>query len=777
MAAIQNTQVQIAFGTYRLPAASTQRRVQTILELGVRRIDAAQLYRNEHQVFDAVRRFETRGQRVHVTSKIYRSLLYEQVIESVTESASRLGRRIDTMLLHRCLPFHVWRALDECVTRGLVGEIGVSNHRQAQLFALLRRSELTGVRRPALNQVELHPFVGAVHPLLRFCAAEGVRVEGHTLLGRGEFMDFAPLVRLAAKYSVSPAVVLLRWAHQLGAGLIFSSRRDERVREVLTNVSRFVIDDDDIAAISGFNARRTQRFYPQHVYRQYPSPRRDSERALHDTVPDDTAAYVDLIVDSLREDIRAKNVGRPVSPTALELPTQTTRQILTDPVAQKIAARLFPPRPGKPPHSSFDRYRALIRVLRRLAHSTHEAEREAEHRKWYGPRHVNQQPVADVVANPAAMAVSVAPRKELLPFFRFLGNQTDAQAKAKASRTFVRGTYFADGRVDLCKQVVGPDHIGELCSSVARNRHVRHFLLGNNIACAGPSSTGAESLANLMANPDLAIETWYLAGNDIGPQDLKLIANSLADNSYARSLWLKRNPIGKDGAVHLGWLLAANARIELLDLHNTALFDEGIEALAGAMNGAPLRLRHLYLSANALSARSVRSLRGILREGSPLESLYLSMNRLGHEGLDEVVSLLRTGDLRNLRRLDLGSIGLERPALTPLVDALICDCPELGFLDLGTYKSTRTMGEKANVLGDVSALRRLLVEHPSLKVLDVSLCGLPKSSIDALVRERRPHQSLEGIGNDALGHSHNERRRIKQPASVVHIDSIYRGRA
>lgn len=744
-------------------------------------------------MFDAVRRFEERfeerGPRVHVTSKIYRNLLHEQVIESVAESAARLGRRIDTVLLHRGLPFHVWRALDTCVTRGLVGEIGVSNHSKAQLSSLLQRSELAGVRRPGVNQVELHPFVGAVHPLLRFCAAKGVRVEGHTLLGRGEFMDFAPLVRLAAKYSVSPSVVLLRWAHQLGVGLIFSSRQNPRVREVLEGVPQLVLEHADIAAISGFYIQRTHRFYPQHDYRQYAvsAHRRYAERALHnrvpeDRVPDERAAYVEFVVDRLREDIRAKDAGRPVSLTALELPTRTTRQILTDPIAQKIAARLFPPAPGKPAHSSFDRYRALVRVLRRLAHAAREAERKAEHLKYYGPPHVNQEPIADVVANPAAMPVCVAPREELLPFFRFLCDQTDVDASAEAARTFVRGTYFADGRMDLCKQVVGPDHIGELCSAVAQssavqNRKVRHFLLGNNIVCSGCSGVGAESLAELMADPNLDIETWYLAGNTIGPEDLQIIAEALIHNEAARSLWLKRNPIGKAGAVHIGRLLANNGRLALLDLHTTALFDEGVESLARAMNGAPLRLRHLYLSANALSARSIRALRSIIHDGSPLESLYLSMNRLRHDGLDEVVSLLETGHLRKLRRLDLGSIGLERPALTPLVDALIRQCPKLGFLDLGTYKSTRHMGEKANVLDDVDALRRLLVEHPSLKVLDVSLCGLATSSVGALVEELRPDQSLEGVGTHALGHSHRERRRIKQPASVVHIDSIYRGRS
>ena len=56
---------------------------------------------------------------------------------------------------------------------------------------------------------------------------------------------------------------------------------------------------------------------------------------------------------------------------------------------------------------------------------------------------------------------------------------------------FTRGAYFPDERMDLCKQVVGPDHIEKLCDAVGhpfaaggapRWGRVRHFLLGNNIA-------------------------------------------------------------------------------------------------------------------------------------------------------------------------------------------------------------------------------------------------------------------------------------------------------
>jgi hypothetical protein len=156
----------------------------------------------------------------------------------------------------------------------------------------------------------------------------------------------------------------------------------------------------------------------------------------------------------------------------------------------------------------------------------------------------------------------------------------------------------------------------------------------------------------------------------------------------------------------------------------------------------------------------------------------LSLNRFGNEGLDVFVDILETGALGNLERLDLGSIGLEGPDLSRLTSALIRRCAKLRSLDLGTYLSTRDLGEKTNRLdSDVTELERLLREHPALELLDASKCGLPTSSIDRLVAACGEHQSLHGVRGHAVHHTERERRFLKHPKRVLHIDSIYRGRA
>jgi diketogulonate reductase-like aldo/keto reductase len=782
------------------------RLVAQALQAGIRSIDTAQLYKNESAVFGAVRAFEAAHPEagpIRVCTKIFKNLLFDQTIRAVENSADRLGRALDVVLLHRPLPAAMWRALGACVDRGLVREIGGSNYSAARLTGLLELCDgLAGgppCRRPTVHQMELHPFVGPVQPLLGLCRDEHIRVQAHTVFTRGEFFDFPPLVRLANTLGASPAMVLLRWAQQLGVEVVFHTSNPDHLGEVLraTGENHPVLGARDMAEIGGYYALETRRFFPEPV-----SPALDAE--LSDIV--DTAHYVALIAERLDADRRAMERGRPVSATALNLPANSNRQLLTDPVANQIALRLFPVEPGKAPESSYGRFRDLVRKLRARAHAEPHAKKGSScalpsgHAALGSERFVKGEPVSAAVAFPEAMPVDVAPARELEPFFEFLRNPQQLAAtpdtpadSSDGPLVFTRGAYFPDERMDLCKQVVGPDHIERLCDAVGhafaagaepRRGRVRHFLLGNNIACQGDSGAGAGALARLMSDPAAAIETWYLAGNCVGPDDMGILARALEGNVHARALWLKRNPLGAGGGAHLGRLLGKNRTLCLLDVHNTGLFDEGIEALADAFESAngTLHLRHLYASANALSERSLVALRPVLAKQLPdpcsLVSLSLSINRLGNEGCDVFVDLVESGALAGLERLDLGSIGLARPDLSRLADALIRRCTKLRSLDLGTYLSTRDLGEKANVLdADVSPLVRLLREHPALELLDVSICGLPASSLERLVAACGEHQSLHGVRGHAFHHTERERRFLKHPERVVHIDSIYRGRA
>lgn len=67
-----------------------------------------------------------------------------------------------------------------------------------------------------------------------------------------------------------------------------------------------------------------------------------------------------------------------------------------------------------------------------------------------------------------------------------------------------------DGRLDLCKMVVGKTGIKPLLDSMEGNDSVKRLLLGNNVV----GDYGAKFISEFI-NKGSKLTTWYIAGNDI----------------------------------------------------------------------------------------------------------------------------------------------------------------------------------------------------------------------------------------------------------------------
>jgi len=445
--------------------------------------------------------------------------------------------------------------------------------------------------------------------------------------------------------------------------------------------------------------------------------------------------------------------------------------------------------------------------------------------------------LAEAVVSPLPMPVALAPAAELAPILDYLGAGRGAPPPAQpvvdprgsqyhlaGGMSFVRGTLFGDGRLDMCKQAVGPAHVGELADAVRRCPAVRHVLLGNNLACGGAVGTdGARSLAALMRPPPAgglagnvadgtggqdggsvattaaaappplnppAIETWYLAGNCIDAAAFGVVVDALVGppaNTVARALWLKRNPLAPGCGAALGRLLHAPTAVKLLDLSGTGLLDAELKVAAAALTGCPgsapttlppcMALRHLYLDATGLTVAGVRCLAAIVATGRlSLASLSLSQNPLADAGIGALAGA--APHLPTLKRLNVGATGMTGAGMEVLTAALSAHCPRLRFLNAGWYKSSTFLRAPPNALGaaGAAALAALLTTHPALQAVDVSRApavrvGLAVPDVTALVAALGPHQSLVGIVDR---HDPVARRRLAQPRRVVHIDSIYR---
>ncbi len=308
-------------------------------------------------------------------------------------------------------------------------------------------------------------------------------------------------------------------------------------------------------------------------------------------------------------------------------------------------------------------------------------------------------------------------------------------------RDFPCGTLLPDGRLDLCKQTIGPAGAEIVVSALKHSSQVRHLLMGADRVGA----SGAAAVASLVAERE-SLQTVYLGCNGIGPKGAQSLAQALTTNRSVTGLWLKRNGIGDEGAEHLAQMLTVNQTLRTLDLVDNDLTARGLLAIVAAVAKHP-SIRHLYLCANALGSAGCAALEPILHADT-LDALFLSTNLIGDEGVVQLCAGLRAN--RRLRVLGLSSNGIGPAGARVLVDTLKTH-PQLEVLDLGWAPATDILGVASNRVGDQGAacLAELLQVHPTLRELNLAgnniTEAVARQLVEALQQPTRLHKLNLGM--------------------------------
>jgi diketogulonate reductase-like aldo/keto reductase len=246
----------VALGVYQSePGTETYDAVLAALKLGYRHVDTATVYRNESDVGKAIRDAGIPRQEVFVTSKVvapHNRWSYDEVVEAVRLSNRKLGLEyIDLYLLHA--PFDgatradAWRALEDMQTEGIVRDIGVSNFGAPHLQKL---SE-TWRMKPAVNQVELHPWLARADTV-KYCEEQGILMEAYSPLARAQKMHDRTVKQVASELGATSAQVLIAWSLAKGFVTLPKSVTESRIKENL-EAAKLELTDEQMERLNGLD--------------------------------------------------------------------------------------------------------------------------------------------------------------------------------------------------------------------------------------------------------------------------------------------------------------------------------------------------------------------------------------------------------------------------------------------------------------------------------------------------------------------------------------------
>jgi len=259
----------IGFGVFQSAPEETVDAVRTALETGYRHIDTAAAYGNEREVGEGIRASGVDRDDIVVETKIWVSDYgFDQTLHAFDKATGKLGfDTIDVLILHQPAPdrfaqtVQAYRALERLYADGRVRAIGVSNFMPHHLRSLLEQSDVI----PALNQVELHPYL-TQPDVQRADAEHGILDQAWSPIGgitfypgwgdkRVSVMDDPTIRSIAEAHGRTPAQVMLRWHVQQGRNAIPKSTNPGRIAENFA-VFDFALTDDELARLDALDTGR-----------------------------------------------------------------------------------------------------------------------------------------------------------------------------------------------------------------------------------------------------------------------------------------------------------------------------------------------------------------------------------------------------------------------------------------------------------------------------------------------------------------------------------------
>ena len=270
---------RIGLGTYNMNSQEAEDMTYASINYGYRHIDTAAVYRNEDGVGRALKRIyedtELKRSDLTITTKLWPGGLVKVdrvknnvgAIKSLDKSLRNLDEDyVDLYLIHsphaKNKRLEQWETLLTQQEQGKVKNIGVSN------WGINHIEELNdkGYPLPSANQIEIHPWsqkpelvsylkendidiiaYSSLVPLSTWRHKDGENsLKTDEMYKDGNDLE-SPFKKMASKYEVTEAQVLLKWALQLGYAILPKSIQIDRMQENFE--LDFRIDEEDMNLI------------------------------------------------------------------------------------------------------------------------------------------------------------------------------------------------------------------------------------------------------------------------------------------------------------------------------------------------------------------------------------------------------------------------------------------------------------------------------------------------------------------------------------------------
>ena len=242
----------VGLGTWQLTGSVCRDVVADALDMGYRHVDTAEAYDNEEDVGRGLADAGVDRSEVFLTTKAWYDHLGEGDLEAACrDSLRRLGTDyVDLYLIHwpsDAVPLEeTVEVLGELRDEGLIRAWGVCNFTRSRLEALVE------LGRPAVNQVEIHPFL-VQQALYDACEEWDIPLIGYSPLARGRVTGDGVLKEIGEAHGKSAAQVALRWSVDRGRIVIPKASGEAHLRENL-DIFDFSLDAEELDRIDALNA-------------------------------------------------------------------------------------------------------------------------------------------------------------------------------------------------------------------------------------------------------------------------------------------------------------------------------------------------------------------------------------------------------------------------------------------------------------------------------------------------------------------------------------------